>query len=377
MNIAELRALVGADHGAAFGRRMELAREGFGGLTDGGPAGGLSAGGGVAPDLRADTTCLTLLAGAGTRWVKTLSAAKARVESPPKDEFERAIASFPLEAPRGLFPVRNFIERGGPRIPLAAYAVDAFRRLGRQVIVVRGWEDEIRSEVLGSLGMDPGEARFCAQREGPSGKVLGHGDAARQARPFWEGSRYVMTNFGGDANSPLTAALALQALAALDAADEDVGLLLPVARIRNSAYPIRLDREGFPRAFGHDKLGGAGAGGGSAAGAADSGDGYAYTNVGIRVYRAMDLLAAIEEVENKYWDPEVGYSIPGNDPEGREFALDNIDALLAERGKARILSVANPEELMPAKSFDELEHFEAATDKVRAEWDGFLAGLHS
>ena len=49
MNIAELRALVGADHGEAFGRRLELAREG------------------VSPELRAATACLTLLAGAGTR----------------------------------------------------------------------------------------------------------------------------------------------------------------------------------------------------------------------------------------------------------------------------------------------------------------------
>jgi len=357
MNIAELRALVGADHGEAFGRRLELAREG------------------VSPELRAATACLTLLAGAGTRWVKTLSAAKARVESPPRDAFERAVASFPLEAPRGLFPVRNYIKRGEPRIAMAAYAIDAFRRLGRLGIVVRGWEDEIRSEVLGTLGMAPGDARFLTQREGPAGKVLGHGDAARQARPFWEGSRYVMTNFAGDANSPLTAALALRALAALDAAGEDVGLVLPVARILNPAYPIRLDSEGLPRAFGHDKLGGAAAVG--ADGAAAASGGYAYTNVGIRVYRTADLRAAIEDVEKKYWDPEIGYSIPGNDPDGREFALDNIDALLAERGKARILAVANPEELTPAKNFDELANFEAATDKVRAEWDAFLAGSHS
>jgi hypothetical protein len=364
MNIAELRALVGAGHRETFARRLELARGGWGGLPDGG----------VSPELRAATACLTLLAGAGTRWVRTLSAAKSRVGSSPRDEFERAVAAFPLEAPRGLFPVRNFIERGGPRVPLAAYAIDAFRRLGRQVIVVRGWEAEIRAEVLGALGMAPGDARFCMQREGPSGKVLGHGDAARQARPLWEGSRYVMTNFGGDANSPLTAALALQALAALDAAGEDVALVIPVASILNSAYPIRLDGEGFPRAFGHDKLGGAGS---SAAGTGVSGDGYAYTNVGIRVYRTADLAAAIEEVEEKYWDPKIGYSIPGNDPGGREFALDNIDALLAERGKARILAVANPEELTPAKSFDEIEHFEEATEKVRAEWDAFLAGSKS
>jgi hypothetical protein len=343
MNIAELRALAWVDRG------------------------------GVPPELREATACLTLLAGAGTRWVKTLSAARARVGSAPRDEFERTVAEFPLGAPRGLFPARNFINRGGPRIAMAAYAIDAFRRLGRQVIVIRGWEDEIRSEVLEALGMAPGDARFCAQREGPGGKVLGHGDAARQARPFWEGSRYVMTNFAGDANSPLTAALALRALAALDAAGDDVGLMLPVANIPNSAYPIRLDKDGLPRAFGHDKLGGSG--GMAAEPVADGG--CSYTNVGIRAYRTADLRAVIEEVEEKYWDPEVGYSIPGNDPDGHEFALDNIDAMLAERGKARILAVANPEELTPAKNFDELEHFEAAADKVRAEWDAFLAGSHS
>ncbi|MCE1196631.1 hypothetical protein LWX53_09070 [bacterium] len=261
---------------------------------------------------------------------------------------------------------------------MAAYAVDAFRRLGRQIVVVRGWEDEIRRGVLEPLGIAPGEARFCTQRVGPAGKVLGHGDAARQARPLWEGARYGMTNFGGDANSPLTAALALRALAALDEAGEGVGLVLPVARIRNPAYPIRLDLEGLPRAFGHDKLGGAGASSAAGAGGATPSDGdFAYTNVGIRVYRAADLIAAIEEIGSKYWDPEVGYSIPGNDPDGHEFALDNIDALLASRGRARILAVANPEELTPAKSFDELAHFEAAAAKVRAEWDGFLAGLYS
>ena len=372
MNIAELRALVGERHADAFGKRMEFARAAIGG---GAGTGGRTCAGGVEPSLRAATSCLTLLAGAGTRWVKTLSAAKARVGSSPKDEFERVVASFALESPRGLFPVRNFIARGGARIPMAAYAVDAFRRLGRQIVVVRGWEDEIRRAVLEPLGVAPGDADFCTQRGGPGGKVLGHGDAARQARPFWEGSRYVMTNFGGDANSPLTAALALRTLAALDEAGEEVGLVLPVAKIRNPAYPIRLDSGGLPRAFGHDKLGGAGAAG--AAGASPSGDGFAYTNVGIRVYRAADLIAAIEEVEAKYWDPGIGYSIPGNDPDGHEFALDNVDALLAERGKARILAVANPEELTPAKSFDELAHFEAAAAKVRAEWDGFLAGSHS
>ncbi|PKL06815.1 MAG: hypothetical protein CVV53_02320 [Spirochaetae bacterium HGW-Spirochaetae-9] len=318
----------------------------------------------VPADLREATCCLTLLAGAGTRWVKTLAAAKAA--GAKGQEVDR----FPLEAPRGLFPVRNFINDKTPRIPLAAYAVDAFRGLGRQLLVVRGWEEEIRSEILEALDIGSGEVGFCTQELGPGGKALGHGDAARQARPFWRDSTYVLTNFGGDANSPLTARASLNALASLNAAGEDVGLLLPVAEAENPAYPVILDAEGIPRAFGHNKLGGAGqAGWGGAIVSAN----LAYTNVGIRAYRTEALLAAIHEIESKYWREDSGYSIPGNDPESHEFALDNVDALLASRGKARILAIAKPEELTPAKSFDEIGRFEAAAEKVRAAWRHFVS----
>jgi len=273
--------------------------------------------------------------------------------------------------------VRNFISDVSPRIPLAAYAVDAFRGLGRQIIVLRGWESEIRREVVEALGIDAGMVGFCTQEPGPGGKVLGHGDAVRQAQHLWRDSTYILTNFGGDANSPLTAMASLNALAALNAAGEDVGLLLPVAEIWNPVYPVILDAEGIPRAFGHDKLGGAGGTTGAAArtgptGASDVG-GLAYTNVGIRAYRTDALLAAIDEIAGKYWSENSGYSIPGNDPAGHEFALDNVDALMASRGKARILAVARPEELTPAKSFDEIQHFEEAAEKVRAEWRRFVS----
>ncbi|MDP2791678.1 MAG: hypothetical protein Q8O15_07990, partial [Rectinemataceae bacterium] len=172
--------------------------------------------------LEKATCCLTLLAGAGSRWVKTLAAAKAaltegRWSAGMDEDFRRLVESFPLDAPRGLFPVRNFITTKTPRIPLAAYAVDAFRGLGRQIIVLRGWESAIRREVVEALGIDSGGVDFCTQELGPGGKALGHGDAARQARPYWHNSTYVLTNFGGDANSPLTAMASLKALAAMNA----------------------------------------------------------------------------------------------------------------------------------------------------------------
>jgi hypothetical protein len=327
-------------------------------------------------------SCLTLLAGAGSRWIKSLSEARARLAE-GEGKASGPVADFPLSAPRGLFPVRNFLGSGNPTIPLAAYALDAFRGLGRHLIVIRGWEQEIRQTVLFPLGIPESEVDFHSQREGPSGKVLGHGDATLQAFDLWKSSSYVIVNFGGDASSPLTALIALFALRELVSAGEGVDLLLPVAKIEGAAYPIYVDGEGLPRRFGHDKLGGGAprdrdqsqrdfAVQGSATGSLRRSE---FTNVGVRVYRTSALAEALEEMKSLYWRDGIGWDIPGNDPEGHEFALDNVDALLAGRGRARILPVAAPEELTPAKSFDELGRFEAAIEKVRLDWDDFRSTL--
>lgn len=354
----DLRALVGKDHGAAHSLRAALARD----LAAAAPAG-----------LRERTCCLTLLAGAGTRWVRSLAAAKAKLAAIPSDDYGRLVAGFPLDAPRGLFPVRNFIAAVPEMIPMAAFAIDAMRGLGCHVLVVRGWESAIRTGILDPLGIDGECVTFCTQKEGFPGKVLGHGDAVRQSREQWRGSRYVIANFGGDANSPLTAMASLLALARLDEAGGEVDLILPVARTRTPLYPVILDDDGLPRSFGHDKLGGSGVKD-SERGLAP--DGFAYTNVGIRVYRTEALLSAVNEIAGLYWREGTGYSIPGNDPEAHEFALDNIDALLASRAKARILAIAEPEELTPAKSFDEIVKFETAAKKVRAEWKSFTSAFN-
>ena len=303
--------------------------------------------------LAGRTVCLTLLAGAGSRWLDSLKAAAA----------EGRALRFDPARPRGLFPVRNVLGRGPDPIPIAAYAVDAFRGLGRRIIVVRGWEAEIEREILEPLGIPPEERRFFTQ-EAPLGKPLGHGDAVWQCRDYWKEAEYVLVNFGGDASSPFTARVALLVLDALVSIGEPVGLLLPAARFDNPAYPISLDSFGRPASFGHAKLSGA---------AVRAAPGWA--NVGLRAYKASSLLALCETIRAEHWKDGEGYSIPGNDPMGREFALDNVDARLAEGRLVRLLAAALPEELSPVKSLADVPAFEAAAARVRSDSAALLGGI--
>lgn len=339
--------LTGTDHGKAFGLRASLIsralsenRRGIRSLPE------------YLEYLADRTVCLTLLAGAGSRWLDSLKAAAAEGRAP----------NFDPARPRGLFPVRNVLGRGPDPVPIAAYAVDAFRGLGRRIIVVRGWEAEIDEEILKPLGIPEGERSFVTQ-EAPLGKPLGHGDAVWQCRDRWKEAEYVLVNFGGDASSPFTARAALIVLDALVSLGEPVGLLLPAARFDNPAYPITLDSFGRPASFGHAKLSGA---------AVPSGPGWA--NVGLRAYKASSLYALCETIRAEHWREGQGYSIPGNDPAGREFALDNVDARLAEGRLVRLLAAALPEELSPVKTLADVPAFEGAISRVRKDSDALLAG---
>jgi hypothetical protein len=325
---------------------------------------GYASAGDYAAGLARRSVCLTLLAGSGSRWVKSLAPAAGR-----EPGLAASAASFDPSRPRGLFPVRDFLNHrasearaaaprdGSGRIPIAAYALAAVHGLGRHLLVVRGWEEEIDAEILKPLGIGEGERDFFTQ-SAPFGKPLGHGDAAWQCRELLRGADYVVTNFGGDANSRRTILSSLLALDALRAGGREIDLLIPATRLASPAYPIRLDEEGLPRGFGHAKLQGAGAAFGGGAG---------YTNVGVRVYSAPALLRELEDFRDRYWVEGQGYAIPGNDPEGHEFALDNVDARLAGEGRARILAAARPEELTPAKCVDDIPGFEAAIRSVVEE----------
>lgn len=292
-------------------------------------------------------TCVTMLAGSGSRWVASLAEAAA-AGSPIR---------FDPAAPRGLYPVKNVTGRGPDPIPIAAYALAATEGLGPRVLVVRGWEDEIRRCLLEPLGCAPGSWSFATQAA-PGGKPRGHGDAAFQTMELWRGREYLLVNFGGDASSPRTAFAALAAMDALSrlAASPDgaPGLVLPVAWADSPAYPIETGEDGLPRRFGHAKLLAAGTGHG----------GQAFTNVGVRVYRSDALARAIASIRAEYWTEDRGYAIPGNDPAGGEFALDNADALMAGQGSARLLHVALPQELSPVKSVSDIERFERDIARV-------------
>ena len=89
--------------------------------------------------------------------------------------------------------------------------------------------------------------------------------------------------------------------------------------------------------------------------------------MGVRVYSAGALLESVERFRRDHWVEGTGYAIPGNDPAGHEFALDNVDARFSAEGRARILAIARPEELTPAKSLDEVPAFERAIESVVAE----------
>ncbi len=316
---------------------------------------GASSPSGLYEGLSARCACITLLAGSGSRWVKSLQEAKAAGLAVDFDE----------SAPRGLFPVHNAIAPGGPALPIASYAIKAVQGLGSCGVVVRGWQAEIAERVLLPLGYARGGWRFVEQ-QARDGKPRGHGDAAYQCMELWRDKEYVIFNFGGDASSPYTARAALAALAALDAGGGKPGLLMPVARLSGAAYPVSVDGSGLPRGFGHAKLKGESSTAPQAPGGAaiDPPDGKAYSNVGLRLYKSSELAAAIEYIRAHYWSAEKGYAIPGNDPEGGEFALDNADGLLADQGKARLLYIARPEELSPVKAFSDLSRFERDIELV-------------
>jgi hypothetical protein len=304
---------------------------------------------------------ITFLAGAGTRWKASLLKARENPGAWPAGE---VAVSFPLDAPRGLFPVPDFIhgEKGEGRIAMAAYAVEAVHAIKEHILVVRGWEREIETQVLNPLEMPRSRIAFFTQKEGPDGQVSGHGDAALQCMKLWENARYVVTNFAGDANSPLTVELALRAFAAFDAKGIEIGVIIPVAMTEKPAYPVFLSENGLPAGFWHEKLAG------SKPNAAPT----SLTNVGIRVYRADWLRRALLLLKERYYvegqGPDAGWHIPGNDPAKHECALDNVDNLLAEMRLARVMPISLPRELTPLKSLGEYPAFVQAVKEVQREW---------
>lgn len=356
---------------------------------------------GVLPSLRSEeasgVVSITFLAGAGSRWRASLAAARKEPGAWPAGA---VAANFPDDAPRGLFPVPDFLDGrdGKGRVAMAAYAFDAVRDIARHIVVVRGWEEAIDVEALGPAGISSGARVFFTQKSGPAGQVYGHGDAALQCEPLWKDARYVVTNFAGDANSWLTVELTLRAFVRFEALGLPVDALIPVAYTQNPSYPVYLDNRGIPVGFWHQKLAGAPMSARPLAPnlapvSSQSAIGIEapvptdFTNVGVRVYRADALRAALFELKEKYFgvfpggvarnngdEVETGWHIPDNDPAKHECALDNVDNLLAQKGLVRIMPISLPRELTPLKSLDEYDGFVDAVRGVQRELSAVRRG---
>ncbi|MFP4365399.1 MAG: hypothetical protein ACLFR1_16165 [Spirochaetia bacterium] len=294
-------------------------------------------------EVSRESAVVTLLAGSGSRWVKSIQAAREAGEK----------VDFDLDKPRGLFPVKNLLASvPGDSIPIAAYSLSAVKGIGEHLIMTSGYEDEIEEEILKPLGFNKQQYSF-QQQELFQGKPLGHGAAALQTKAFWEKKKYVVFNFGGDANSRCTIEDSLIMLAALDAAGENADLVMPAAWVENPAYTIETNENGLPVGFVHAKLTGK-------AGKVSEG----WSNVGVRLYRTGGLAQALEDLHSKYWDPELGYQVPGN--AGNELALDNADAWLAERKRVRLFTIAQPQEITPAKTLDAIPAYLQAVKEILA-----------
>ncbi len=337
---ALLRELTGRGHPSARVRREELVPAALAVLGASEPEEALRA-------LRPKLGVVTLLAGAGSRWVRSIEAFREEWPAELGEDVRQAAVGFALEKPRGLFPVTNYLPGiPGEMIPVAAYSLAAVKGVGEQLIMTGGYDREIEETILEPLGYDRGEVLFQHQ-EMFRGSPLGDGAAACQCRRFWQGKRDILFNFGGDANSRRTVEESVLVMAALDVLGEAPALLLPAALVPNPDYTIEMDDQGLPRRFEHTKLSGSsGAGRGRAEG---------YSNVGLRVYRGDRLGELLGDLHRNYFDTESGYVLPEN--QGNELALDNVDRRLAEGGEVRILASADPREITPAKTLDSVPRF--------------------
>ncbi len=335
-----LLALTGRSYGFARQRRDELVPAALDVL-------GEAETGAALEKTAGETAVVTLLAGAGSRWIRSIEAFREEWPAELGEDVRQAAVGFALEKPRGLFPVTNYLPGiPGEMIPVAAYSLAAVKGVGEQLIMTGGYDREIEETILEPLGYDRGEVLFQHQ-EMFRGSPLGHGAAAWQCRRFWEDKRYVLFNFGGDANSRRTVEESLLVMAALDVLGEAPALLLPAALVPNPDYTIEMDKQGLPRHFEHSKLTGpSGAGRGRAEG---------YSNVGLRVYRGDRLGELLGDLHRNYFDTETGYVLPEN--QGNELALDNVDRRLAEGGEVRILASADSREITPAKTLDSIPRF--------------------
>lgn len=283
------------------------------------------------------TGTVTFLAGAGSRWVKSVEEAQLRGLALDIDPGK----------PRCMAPVMDLLDPQN-KIPIGTYNLRAMEGLGKHYIVYSSDLPELQAIARTSLSSG---TVFLEQSWRGFDSPLGHGDAMMQLldSSSWDPSlKFVITNFGGDVNSRETIFTSLLVLAALQKLGEDVHPwgLLPTVFLNDAAYPVILNDEGFPVGFGHNKL------------TTDTTSRAAQCNIGVRLYTTESLRSVVDEFQTMF-DASAGYKIPGN--KGNEFALDNVDMHLADNRRLRTLNIATPHEIgSSAKTYEDLDRFLAA-----------------
>jgi hypothetical protein len=281
-----------------------------------------------------ETMVITFLAGFGTRWQDSFS----------KPQNHHLKEKCDPSKPRVLVKIANLIPKimPGQEISAGIYNFLATKNLGRNLVIYRNSRKEIEEEILQPLKMT---ALFHQQTFPVEvGKPLGHGDALTQVRKEIKNFRFLITNFGSDANSRETIFLSLLCLYVLDKYKTDTWAILPSALMAKAKYPIYLDKKGMPTGIGQAKLKG---------GLADCSN--CPSNVGIRVYLVKKLLPVIDYFE-KYYQEKGSYEELNNG--NNELALDNFDEYLIRQKKLQQFCLALPEEIShSAKKLEEIPNY--------------------
>ena len=217
---------------------------------------------------------VALLAGASSRWVKSIQAQHDAGQSLGID----------IDKPRCLANVTDVLHEGAT-IPIGAYTVRALHGLGKMFIIWGTYPKDIESMVK-DCGVD--DATYVQQAIHPGQiKPLGHGDALIQTWDHFScGIEYLVTCFGGDAQNRETILTSMIVFMALQKLDENrrPHALIPSTYMymEEPKYPIQLNKNGFPASFVQPKLQGQKLPAGSY-----------LTNVGVRMYRTADIAGLI------------------------------------------------------------------------------------
>lgn len=263
--------------------------------------------------------------------------------------------------PRALAPVSNLVPElvpGSDLVPNALYNLRALKGVVGDNIIVYGGNSlkearrnrrEIDDQICKPLGMHP---RFVRQLN----PVSGHGDALIRimddnvGRDLFKNRRYLVVNFGGDANSRQTVALSLLAMHACRKLGIPVQCVMPTTLQESPAYPLYINDEGLPTGSYHPK---------------DDrwpppGTPSKQSNVGVHVFDTESTAGFLSQYKHVYdlvhmRRPKAGYFVPG----AKELKRDHIERHDMEMGRCLTLPISAQEEIAhTVKSIDAIPDFE-------------------